>query len=250
MKIQLIRHSTIIISTNNKTILVDPVLSEANSLSPIEGVPNQNKNPLTPLPMAIDYITNCDAVLITHTHMDHFDNAAINSLSKDIPIFCQPDDKSKLENYNFTNVHSIQDNYTWNDITINRTSGMHGYGELAKELGPVSGFVISSQHEKTIYIAGDTVWCTEVKKSIEKFKPNVIVCNCGCAQFSFGKPITMTTSDIYEISKRYPDLKIVAVHMDAWNHCRLSRKDLRNYIKANKFNNYIAVPEDGESLVF
>lgn len=250
MKIQLIRHATLIISVNNKRILVDPMLSEAGSMPPIEKVPNQNYNPLVELPTNIDNITNCDAVLVTHTHRDHFDEAAATLLPKNIPILCQPEDELKLQSYGFVDVHPIKDTYLWNNILFNRTKGKHGHGILAMKMAPVSGFVVSSKGEPSVYIAGDTVWCKEVEKTIEKFKPEVVVCNCGGAQFSFGKPITMSTKDIHEICHSYANIKVVAVHMEAWNHCRLTRQDLLNYISANTINANIFIPGDGELLKF
>ena len=250
MKIQLIRHATLIISVNNKRILVDPVLNKAGSMTPIQNVPNQNYNPLVELPVDISTITSCDAILVTHTHRDHFDDTAAKLLSKNIPVFCQSEDEIKLQSYGFTDVHPINNTYIWNDIVFNRTNGKHGHDRLAVEMAPVSGFVMTCSKGPSVYIAGDTVWCEEVEASIEKFQPEIIVCNCGCAQFDYGKPITMTTKDIHELRLRYSSLKIVAVHMEAWNHCRLSREDLINYINTNNINANVFIPEDGELLSF
>lgn len=230
MKIQLIRHATLIISLNNKRILVDPMLSEAGSMSPIKNVPNQNYNPLVELPINIDSITNCDAILVTHTHRDHFDEAAAKLLPKNIPIFCQPEDKIKLQSCGFTDVHPISTSHIWNNIRFDRTKGKHGHGIIALKMAPVSGFVISFQEEPSVYISGDTVWCKEIEKTIEKFTPQIVICNCGGAQFSFGKPITMTNIDIHELCRRYANIKIVTVHMESWNHCRLSREELKAYM--------------------
>lgn len=250
MKIQLIRHATLIVSVNNKKILVDPVLSKAGSMAPIENVPNQSYNPLVELPIDIDNIINCDAIIVTHTHRDHFDDAAAKLLCKNIPVFCQPEDEIKLQAYGFISVHPIKDTYTWDNITFNRTKGKHGHGLIAMKMAPVSGFVISSKGEPTVYIAGDTVWYKEVEKSIEKFKPEIVVCNCGCAQFGYGRPITMATEDIDKLCRRNANIQVVAVHMEAWNHCRLSRKDLISYINTNNINTNVFVPKNGEELSF
>lgn len=250
MKLQLIRHGTVIIYLNNKKILIDPVLSPKNTIAPIPDVENQTFNPLVDLPIKIDDIINCDAVLITHTHEDHFDDNAANVIPKNVPMFCQPEDKLKLEALGFSNVHAICDFYIWNEITINKTSGEHGHGELALKMAPVSGFVLSCKKEPSIYIAGDTVWCSKVKEAIEKFKPEIMVCNCGGAHFSFGEPITMTGKDISEISNNFPNIKIAAVHMDSWNHCSFSRKDLKYYIDKNHIKASVVIPQDGEILNF
>lgn len=250
MKIQTIRHATLIIHLNNKKILVDPMLSPIGSMPPIPDVPNKNLNPLVDLPTNVDSIINCDAILITHTHRDHFDDVAASLLSKNIPVFCQPEDEDKIRSLGFVNVSPIHNSTTWNNITFTRTNGKHGHNELAEQMGPVSGFVISSAGEPSIYIAGDTVWCDEVEKSIEKYKPELIVCNCGAAQFSYGEPITMTAQDIHKLCDKYPNAKVIAVHMEAWNHCRLSREDLKHYIDAHDIKNSIFIPKDGELLSF
>ena len=250
MKVQLIRHATLIVYVNNKRLLIDPMLSEANSMVPIPNVPNQNYNPLIELPIDVSNIINCDAVLLTHTHRDHFDDTAAKLLPKNIPMFCQPEDETKLLSYGFTDVRSVHDSYTWNNIVLNRTTGKHGHGFIAKKMAPVSGFIISCLEEPLIYIAGDTVWCREVEKSIEKYKPEIIVCNCGAAQFRFGRPITMTSKDIYKLRRKFEKIKIVAVHMEAWNHCRLSKKDLTDYINLNNIKGNVFIPDDGEILSF
>lgn len=250
MKLQLIRHATLIISINNKRILVDPMLSEAGSMDPIPNVPNQNHNPLVKLPIDIDRIINCDAILVTHTHRDHFDDNAAKLLPKSVPIFCQIEDEIKLQTYGFADIRPIKDTYIWDNIVLSRTNGTHGHGEIALKMAPVSGFVISCPEEPSIYIAGDTVWCNDVQTAIEKHKPDIIVCNCGSAQFEFGEPITMSMEDIHELCRRYVGTQIIAVHMEAWNHCRLSRKALNDYINTNNINTNVFIPEDGELLSF
>ncbi|URZ07752.1 MBL fold metallo-hydrolase [Clostridium felsineum] len=250
MKVQLIRHATVILYLDNKKILIDPMLSPINSMVPIPDVPNESLNPLVELPINIKNIINCDAVLITHTHRDHFDDAAASRLPKNITVFCQPEDEIKIKAYGFIKVYSIHDSYTWDNITFNRTGGKHGHDEIALQMAPVSGFVISSKGQPSIYITGDTVWCGEVKEAIKKYKPEIIVCNCGAAQFSYGKPITMNADDIHRLCKEFQQLKVIAVHMEAWNHCRLSRKDLKYYINRNNIEKSVLVPDDGEILEF
>lgn len=135
MKIQTIRHATLIIHLNNKKILIDPMLSPIGSMPPIPDVPNQNLNPLVDLPTNVDSIINCDAILITHTHRDHFDDVAASLLAKNIPVFCQPEDEDKIRSLGFVNVSPIHNSTTWNNITFTRTNGKHGHNELAEQMG-------------------------------------------------------------------------------------------------------------------
>lgn len=49
MRIQLLRHATLLITINGKKLLVDPMLSEAGAMSPIDNSPNSHRNPLVEL---------------------------------------------------------------------------------------------------------------------------------------------------------------------------------------------------------
>ena len=103
-----------------------------------------------------------EAVMVTHTHSDHWDATAANLIPKHLPLFGQMEDEDKLRSAGFTAVQSIQNEATWNKIQIARTGGHHGTGAIAKMLAPVSGFVLSAAGEPTLYVAGDTIWCAEV----------------------------------------------------------------------------------------
>ena len=87
MDIQLIRHATLLIRMGENRILVDPMLSPAETRPPIQMSPNPRRNPLVPLP-ELD-LRGVDAVLVTHVHSDHFDDAAAGLLPRNVPLFCQ-----------------------------------------------------------------------------------------------------------------------------------------------------------------
>ena len=57
---------------------------------------------------------------------------------------------------------------------------------MAEMLAPVSGFVLRAKGEAALYIAGDTVWCEDVRKALREYDPKVIVVNAGAAQFLEG----------------------------------------------------------------
>jgi L-ascorbate metabolism protein UlaG (beta-lactamase superfamily) len=252
MKIQLLRHATCLICFKGKKILLDPVLSPAGVMEAIPDVPNSASNPLVNLPDNInlnDLLNNLDAILITHTHRDHFDSAAMELLPKDIPLFCQPQDTVKIETAGFLKVHPITESISWDNITIDRTSGQHGTGEIGLKMAPVSGFVLKAVSEPTLYITGDTIWCPEVRQTLQKYQPQIIISFAGGAQFHEGDPITMTKSDILNLTQTAPQAKIVVVHMEAWNHCRLSRNELNAFLKEKSLTGQVIVPENGEELV-
>jgi L-ascorbate metabolism protein UlaG (beta-lactamase superfamily) len=115
-------------------------------------------------------------------------------------------------------------------------------------MGTVSGFVLAANGEPTIYIAGDTIWCPAVNAAIETHHPDVIVVNSGAAQFNFGAPIIMTDQDVIKVCQTAPQAKVVAVHMEAVNHCRLRRQALAEEVKKGGVSQQVAIPQDGDIL--
>ena len=200
MHIRLLRHATLAVSLHGVNLLVDPMLSRAGAMDPVANAANQRRIPLVELPVTEGELSTLleqiDAVLVTHIHRDHWDAAAIELLPRNIPILCQPENEEAIRKAGFSLVIPIEAEYQWRDIVFHRTSGQHGTGEIGKQMGVVSGFVLQAPDEPTLYIAGDTIWCTDVLLALEKYEPDVIVVNAGAAQFLTGDPITMTAQDV------------------------------------------------------
>ena len=248
MQIQLVRHATLLLEYAGMRLLVDPMLSDAGAMPAIENSPQPRRNPLVPLPCpATDVVSGIQAVLVTHTHRDHWDDAAIQFVPKDLPLFCQPEDLPKLEAVHFVNTVQVGHAKNWSNICITRTGGQHGAGEIGRQMAPVSGYVLQNSGEPTLYIAGDTIWCDQVQGAIEQFKPEVIVVNAGGARFLQGGPITMTAEDVVRVCHAAPHAQVIADHMEAINHCLLTRAELSK--AARKAGVKVLIPEDGEIMI-
>ena len=249
MRIQLVRHATLLIDYANMRLLVDPMLSDAGAMAAIQNSPHPRKNPLVPLPIPVEQVTDgIHGVLVTHTHRDHWDDTAIQLVPKDLPLFCQPEDLAKMESTHFVNAAAVHDARNWSKICITRTGGHHGTGDIGKAMAPVSGYVLQNENEPTLYIAGDTIWCHEVSDAIKRFRPDVIVLNTGGARFLEGDPITMMPADVIQVCQAAPKARVIAVHMDAINHCVVTRNELAKEIEAAGVK--VMIPEDGESVDF
>jgi hypothetical protein len=42
---------------------------------------------------------------------------------------------------------------------------------------------------------------------------------------------------------------VIAVHMDAFNHCLTSRADLRQAMAGSGFSGKVQIPQDGETVI-
>lgn len=248
MKIQLIRHATLLVDTGAGRLLVDPMFSEKGAMPPIDNSANPSRNPLVELPVSISELLKVQAILLTHTHPDHFDTAAIRQIPKDRLLFCQPADEQKLTELGFTEVKVVHQRLKWNNSEIFRTSGQHGNGEIGKQMGPVSGYVLETVGQPKVYIAGDTIWCDEVEKALQNYRPEVVVVFAGSAQFLQGDPITMQTADVLKVLKAAPEAKVLVVHMESFNHCLLTREMLRQELVAQGVLERVLILENGETI--
>ncbi|MGY0039291.1 MBL fold metallo-hydrolase [Pedobacter sp. NJ-S-72] len=176
-------------------------------------------------------MSKTDAVLLTHIHLDHWDDTAKRLLPKDITLFCQPADVERVRESGFTNVKPVDTEMCWHNISFSRTSGQHGVGEVGKLMGIVSGFVIKYENE-SVYIAGDTIWCEEVEAALNKYKPERIVLNGGAARFVMGDPIVMTINDILKVCNYLPAAMVYIVHLEAVNRVQKPGQTLGAQLKS------------------
>ncbi|MCM3703854.1 MBL fold metallo-hydrolase [Paenibacillus macerans] len=250
MKLQLVRHATLWLEYANRRFLIDPMLGDAGSKPPIDNTPNERRNPLVPMPQPAEHWLRpgLDAVIVTHLHPDHWDEAAVEKLPKDILVLCQPGDEEALRSSGFTRVTAIQYRLELEGpgVSLTRTGGRHGTGEIGQRMGRVSGFVFRAPDEPSLYLAGDTIWCDEVKQALDLHHPDISVVNAGGARFNVGGPITMDAEQIVELCRYNSDTQVIAVHMEAINHCLVTRSDLRQRLETEDLLQRVTIPEDGQ----
>jgi L-ascorbate metabolism protein UlaG (beta-lactamase superfamily) len=249
MRLRLIRHATLLAGVGGRRLLVDPQLDPAGARPAVERTPNDRRNPLVELPEPAEVVVgNLDAVLVTHLHDDHLDDTAVDLLAKDLPVLCQPPDEGALRDRGFADVRPVAAELELDGIQVARTGGRHGTGALAEALGPVSGFVLAAAGEPVLYIAGDTVFCDEVRAALDRHRPDVVVVNAGAARFNEGDPVTMTADEVVAVARHAPAAMIVAVHLEAVNHCLQGRADLHQRLREENLSDRVAVPEDGAEV--
>lgn len=250
MKLQLIRNATMRLTYGGHLFLTDPYLADKLSLPSYRGI---SKNPLVDLPRpAEEVIAGAEAVIISHRHGDHFDRTAKDLLPKNIPLLCQPGDRTATLGEGFTNVTAIDDSIEWQGVRITRVGGLHGSGPVLDDMGGVSGFVFEAAGEPTLYWPGDTVWCEAVADSIWRFKPDVILPHaCGAVWGPAETLILMDAAQVVVVCRAAPGATVAAIHMEALDHGTVTRADLRAYADRNGISrSRLLIPADGEEISF
>lgn len=251
MKMQLWRNATIELEIGEAVFLIDPMLGEKGSFGPFPWTDDQRSNPLVDLPFSqeelLHKLEKIDTVFITHLHPDHLDPTAIELIDKDKPIICPDAIADQLREYGFRNIQSIESSIRFHEVEISITDGRHGVGEVEEKMGKVNGVVFTYQND-SIYIAGDTIWCDEVKIAIEKYNPQHIVVAGGAATFSVGDSVTMNTADIKETAAYTPDSKIWITHLESISPCKEDRKEITEYLERENLQFQCSVLADGESI--
>ena len=264
MKIQQIRNATLKISYADKIFLIDPYLEEKNKFGCFADIPgkpfltadnvkNQIPAPICELPFSVEKILeNVDYYLLTHIHPDHIDmnlaeGTVGNLLDKKIPILAQDDnDANILKKSHFSDVKILSETFQIDKIKLTKTPALHGKIE---PMCNACGVIFQAENEKTLYIAGDTIWFDGVKNTLKKFSPEVVVLNACAAEFlKFGRLI-MNDEDIDCVHQTLPDAKIFITHMDNMPHATITRQEMHGLMAKRGIEDYF-MPEDGEILEF
>lgn len=266
MIIKQIRNATIKIHYGDKVFLVDPWLAPKDSFGSFSSLPksipfktrDSQKSfismPICNLPQSVDEIlSKVDYYIITHIHPDHIDinlDGTVGSLlDKKTPILVQNEDDAQIfRNSGFTNIEILSEyGLSVGNIKITKVPALHGTNIPC---GSAMGFIIEGEN-KTLYVAGDTVWYEKVAETLDKFHPNVIILNACAAELEdFGRLI-MDAEDVKKVIQYSPDSEIILSHLDNVAHASLSRTSLSDKLEElGIVSSKVLIPQDGEVLKF
>lgn len=261
MLFQQIRSATSIVSFGGKRFLIDPMLAPANTYPIVPDAPVCGRgNPTIELPCRPEDLFDVDAYIVTHWHFDHFDEVAMRILPKDIPLFAKNEKEAQASReVGFTDVRVLkEEGIEFEGISLYKTPCDHGSGDLVTEhfyqlvqlTDEACGLIFKCKNEpKTFYLAGDTIYYQGVVNTINRFNPNVIAVNAAGAQAPKGHALIMNEYDVWALMSDFPELEVIATHVEGVSHATVNRKMLADFAK-NKGLSKLFIPQDLETLEF
>jgi L-ascorbate metabolism protein UlaG (beta-lactamase superfamily) len=256
MKITQIRNATLILHWEERHVLVDPMLSPQGAMLPFRWVARRRqRNPVVGLPAgagpALDQITHG---LITHCrrgHYDHLDRAGISLFrERGIPVFCSQRDAGHLRRRGIDARPLALDRASpFFTGTIHLVPCRHGRGWVGSLMEHGVGYVIDLPGEPKVYLSGDTVLTDAVRDAIRVHRPDLVIVHAGAAQLDVGQPILMAIEEVLDLVRLAPG-RVIANHMEALDHCPVTREQLRAQAESEGLTETLLIPADGEVLVF
>ncbi|MEM6850275.1 MAG: MBL fold metallo-hydrolase [Pseudomonadota bacterium] len=270
------RNATAKLSYAGNTYLLDPMLSDKGTLPSFAGIA---PNPTVELPVAIEEIvSDIDAVIVGHMHVDHFDPAAAAALDKSIqiitPLNKAPVDPRDPENttmffadqlrgYGFENVLTIGKgdggtSISVDGVTFTQEFALHGRGVLRQLMGGVNGIVLEADGAPTVYWTGDTVLDEEgrVEAILKSYAPDIIIAHTGGAVVGAISPDPLMMDEAQAVAfitaakDANPSVQIVAVHMGALDHCFTTKPALRAALDEAGLADGVSIPGEGDVVSF
>ncbi len=262
MRIMQIRNATVKITYAGTTFLIDPWLAGKGETGcfadmPLFTVchPEQRllRMPLCDLPCSpADVLAGADACICTHVHPDHIDmtpdGLVGGPLPRTMPIFAQSrEDGETLQASGFKDVRVLGESTSFGGVTLEKTAGCHG---TKIPCGPSCGVLFRHPEEKSLYVAGDTIWYEDVERVLKTLKPEVILLNACAAELAENGRLIMDDKDVAKVRAAAPESVVIISHMDTVAHASLTRTSMREKLAALGILDSVLIPADGESLTF
>jgi L-ascorbate metabolism protein UlaG (beta-lactamase superfamily) len=254
MRITLLRNATLVVEGAEQRLVVDPSLAPPRRRPPLSLIRSRPAlNPTVPLPEGSrEQLAGLTGALVTHFrfgHADHLDAEGKRLLAgSGVPTACQPPDARTLRRAGLA-AHPVSPDQTISLLGGELTSvpALHGRGLVGRLMGPGVGFLLRLPGEPSLYLSGDTVLTDEVRAVLERERPDIAILHSGGAQLDIGSPILMTLEEQLEFVRLAPG-RVIAVHLEALDHCGITRAKLKDALRAAGALDYVDVPADGQTI--
>jgi len=204
------------------------------------------RNPIRPLPaVAAEAVRSATGVVLTHRHPDHLDREGMRMLrERKLPVYCTRHDERALRRDRLDARLLVE---ALPGVHAEEITSRHGRGLMGVLMGAVARFTLAVAGEPSIHLVGDSVLTGTVKEALAHLAPDVVVMPAGAANMGVGGDILFSLDETCEVIRSVRG-RVILNHMEALDHCPVTRDQARERVRAMGCGGRVFVPEDGEDL--
>jgi L-ascorbate metabolism protein UlaG (beta-lactamase superfamily) len=169
-----------------------------------------------------------DLILLSHhSHKDNLDYEGLELLATGIPTLSTPDAANELFGGGLIGLDSWE-SFETGSVTVTAVPALHGPPGSERWVGHVTGFVLESPGEPTVYVSGDNASIPLVQQIADRFPAiDVALLFAGAARVpGIDGQLTLTSTDAAAAATILGASRVVGLHTEHWQHFSESRTDL------------------------
>ena len=136
------------------------------------------------------------------------------------------------------------------DVTITIVPALHGPPGSLAFVGPVVGFVLEKAGEPTVYVSGDNASLPLVEQIAGRFPSiDIALLFSGAARTpGLDAALTLTSTDAATAARLLGNPRVVALHVEDWEHFSENRSDLEAAFAASGLEGLLVATPRGERV--
>ena len=229
MRLRLIRHATLELDYAGRRLLLDPMLDPAGARGPVAGHAERPPQPAGGAPRAGRGDRGARRRPARHPppRRPPRRRAAVALLAGERPVLCQPRRRRRrcaTAGSPACGRSTRRSRSTASTSPAPAGSTAPGSSLRCSRRSRASCCVRTASRPSTS--PATPSGATTVRAAIDAHAPDVVVVNAGGARFIEGDPIVMTADDVVAVARHARGAHVVAVHLEAINHCLETRAEL------------------------
>jgi L-ascorbate metabolism protein UlaG (beta-lactamase superfamily) len=136
------------------------------------------------------------------------------------------------------------------DVTVTIVPALHGPPGSLAFTGTVVGFVLEKAGEPTVYVSGDNASLALVDQIASRFPQiDIALLFAGAARVpGLDAALTLTSSDAAAAAALLGNPRVVALHVEDWEHFSENRTDLESAFAASGLSGLLVATPRGERV--
>ncbi len=197
-----------------------------------------------------DTIGPVDLVLLSHHgHKDNLDWEGLELIAQGPLTLSTHEAASELWGGSVVGFDDWEQQHV-GDVTVTIVPALHGPPGSLPLVGPVVGFVLERHGEPTVYVSGDNASLALVEQIASRFPQiEIALLFAGAARVpEIDAALTLTSSDAAAAATLLGNPRVVALHVEDWEHFSENRTDFESAFAASGISGLLVATPRGERV--